>query len=309
MPENLLRQLCENKDPSIAQQIVDMSGMENVTSRLIQMKALKPGIPLDIVMCPDCFESHDISVESDGNGNYNGYCQEVGYVDVPKETLSCYELSFDWLLQQINMAIGLSLAELPEPIECIEQNLWFLGKQRIGQRPFNVYFTRRLRDSSVIKPVQDYLFRNQSDLPTFVITTSSVDSVIAALPKRVVLLNLFEVMTFRNGRFTLDESIFTLKLKGEPSNAITDGIGQYFSSDFRSAMVDGVRYTFSKNQAAIMEKLIELDGSAHKDVLSAAADSSQSPSGIFRSRGKFHPAWKVLIIPEGDGYYRSFIND
>jgi hypothetical protein len=303
MPDNLLRQLCENKDPSITQQIVDMSGMEDITGRLIQMKALKQGIPLDIVMCPDCFETHDLAVESDGNGKYSGYCQEAGYVDVPREALSCYELSFDWLLQQINMAIGLSLAELPAPIEGIEQNLWFLGRQRIEQRPFNVYFTRRLHDSSVTKPAQEYLFRNQSDLPTFVITTSSVDSVVAALPKRVILLNLFEVMTFRNGRLILDESIFTLKLKGESFDVVTDGVSQYFSADFRSAMVDGIRYTFSKNQAAIMEKLIESDGSAHKDALSAAADSSQSPSGIFRSRGKYHPAWDVLIKPRGDGFY------
>jgi hypothetical protein len=303
MPEKLLRQLCENKDPSIAQQIVDISGTKAITDRLIQMKALQPSEPLDIVLCPDCFESHDLSVESDGNEKYSGYCQEAGYVDVPAESLACHTLSFDWLLQQINMAIGLSLAELPEPIECIEQNLWFLGKQRIGQRPFNVYFTRRLRDSSVIKPVQDYLFRNQSDLPTFVITTSSVDSVIAALPKRVVLLNLFEAMTFRNGRLILDESIFTLKLKGESFDVVTDGVSQYFSADFRSAMVDGIRYTFSKNQAAIMEKLIESDGSAHKDALSAAANSNQSLKGLFRSKGQYHPAWDILIKPRGDGFY------
>jgi hypothetical protein len=303
MPDNLLRQLCENKDPSIAQQIVDMSGMKDITGRLIQMKALKHGKPLDIVMCPDCFETHDLAVESDGNGKYSGYCQEAGYVDVPQEALSCYELSFDWLLQQINMAIGLSLSELPAPIECLEQNLWFLGKQRIGQRPFNVYFTRRLHDSSVLKPLQEYLFRNQSDLPTFVITTSSVDSIIAALPKRVILLNLFEVMTFRNGRLILDESIFTLKLKGESFDVITDGIGQHFSSDFRSAMVDGVRYTFSKNQAAVMEKLIESEGHAHKDALSAAANSNQSLKGLFRSKGQYHPAWDILIKPRGDGFY------
>jgi hypothetical protein len=140
-------------------------------------------------------------------------------------------------------------------------------------------------------------------LPTFVITTSNVDSVVAALPKRVILLNLFEVMTFRNGRFILDESIFTLKLKGESFDVVTDGIGQYFSADFRSATVDGIQYTFSKNQAAVMEKLIESDGRAHKDTLSAAADSSQSPSGIFRSRGEYHPAWDILIKPRGDGFY------
>jgi hypothetical protein len=303
MPDNLLRQLCENKDPSIAHQIVDMSGMGNVTNRLIQMRALKLGEPLDTVLCPDCFETHDLAVESDGNGKYSGYCQESGYVDIPVESLDSYTLNFNWLLQQINMAIGLSLAELPTPKECIEQTLWFLGRQRIGQRPFNVYFTRRLHDSSMLKPVQEYLFRNQSDLPTFVITTSSVNSVMAALPKRVILLNLFEVMTFRNGRLILDESIFTLKLKGESFDVITDGAGQYFSADFRSAVVDGIRYTFSKNQAAVMEKLIESEGHAHKDALSAAANSNQSLKGLFRSKGQYHPAWDILIKPRGNGFY------
>ena len=76
-----------------------------------------------------------------------------------------------------------------------------------------------------------------------------------------------------------------------------------FSEDFRKASFNGIEYSFSKMQGAIVEYLYK-EGKTHKHSLMPAANSEQDdPKGVFRKSGKYHPAWGILIKNDGKGYY------
>ena len=77
-----------------------------------------------------------------------------------------------------------------------------------------------------------------------------------------------------------------------------------FSGDFRTVTVDDeVLYIFSKKQASFIEKLHK-EGILHKHSLMCSIGSNQdNPNGLFRRKGKYHPAWDVLIKNDGRGNY------
>lgn len=305
MESRLITQICEYNTPTVTAYSMELSEHGKAYQRLIEMRALVKKENSSTALCPGCFDVHALEVESLGNGRYRGYCQDEGYLDIPAKDLVIHELSFTWLLQQISMAVGLFQAMINlhhEPI--INEKFWYLGNSCLSQMQFQLYFVRGLKHAGVMAEFRNYLYRNQNSLPVFIFTTTSLSEIYCTLPKRVVLLNLLESMSFCSGRFQLDETLLVRKLKGEPDQHITEGLRPYFSPDFRHATVNGIKYTFSKKQAAIMEKLIEEDGFAHKSILSLAADTEMPPKEIFRYKGKYHPAWMVLIVPDGNGYYR-----
>lgn len=85
-----------------------------------------------------------------------------------------------------------------------------------------------------------------------------------------------------------------------------------FSQDFRSGTWFGVEYSFTAQQAAAVRVLLaafengtpEVGG----DTICLAIDEESPPNklaDVFRAKGKFHPAWNVMIVAGGTkGSYR-----
>jgi hypothetical protein len=81
-----------------------------------------------------------------------------------------------------------------------------------------------------------------------------------------------------------------------------------FTPGFRSGCFNGVEYTFTKTQAAVLEYLSDAGKAVHKDELLAQAESAQKKIiDVFRDRKGSHPAYDVILQGDNEGFYRLVI--
>jgi len=71
-----------------------------------------------------------------------------------------------------------------------------------------------------------------------------------------------------------------------------------------SAHINGQSYKFSKLQAEILEVLSNAGKAMNKtEVMSQVKSSQEEVKSAFRSKGKYHPAWGVVIKHDNKGNY------
>jgi hypothetical protein len=73
----------------------------------------------------------------------------------------------------------------------------------------------------------------------------------------------------------------------------------------RTAYINGQEYTFTKTQAEAIEVMVKAGKLMHQSEILAETSSSQERlNGVFRTKGKTHPALDVIIVGDGSGNYR-----
>jgi hypothetical protein len=114
------------------------------------------------------------------------------------------------------------------------------------------------------------------------------------------IVPLRECLAHDNNNFDIDKNIIKAAI-GIKTESVRQKEG--FSIGYRSAYFKNIQYNFSKKQAAIIEALDKHGSKINKYELLAEADSKQyDVYRVFRdSKGKYHPAWQVIIKNDGKG--------
>ncbi|OED43322.1 hypothetical protein AB833_04050 [Chromatiales bacterium (ex Bugula neritina AB1)] len=240
------------------------------------------------------------------SGSYRYFCSAVGWVTVPTAQVRRYRLVMDRLL--LWLGDFFELGTLYRPTSLCESLLWHLGVARFGSYKVHLYFVRRLEVEGNLPAFINTMRREGGRTPAIIVSSSHTTPACLEMPWDKALVPLEHLLERRDDQCVLDHTAVYAALSGHPPNALpSGGIGLRFSTDYRQVHWNGICYSLTKKQAAVVEALDREGGRAHKDLLQAEANTNEALHRIMRNRvqGKSvaHPLWNTLIKPAGNGYY------
>ncbi len=292
--EKLIK-VCETSEASIIEKYA-RSSFGDIFQQLTEDKALINFKTLKSVSVPDGDDEFVAEIERrDGKNGY--FSPADGWVAVPDEDLTVYKLNFDWLLKIIMGA--LDIADRHKPKVILEEYIWALGQHRIETRNTHIVVARGLRSGTVFQDLKTHLDKHhQSKTPALVITLDRLVPEHLSLPNQNKLVKLADAIKWDKDKFEINTSLLAGSMRGNKSQ-------EGFSSGFRSLSVNGEQYTFTSKQAEAIEYLHKAGGATrHQDEILAEINSPQRKLlNIFRSKGKPHKAWGVIIKYDRKGNY------
>lgn len=266
---------------------------EKAAEKLIDLAFKHSGNRQDIdVIVND--ESRSYAVEN-RNGTLSYFQPDSAkWYPAPLDTLKIYTVNFDWLLSAVISALDI---EGTKPHCVLEEKIWFIGSAWLKRKKTPVIFVRNINRQIVLEKLNDYLKQKHISQPALVLTTTS--NVSAHFKpygqSRIVMLN--EAVDSESNRLAFNVGYLSDVMGGHIAK---DG----FSLGYRAAHFNGVHYEFTKGQAEIVEVLDKANGLLHKhELMSQTSLSQNDPKGVFRQKGKYHPAWGVIIKFDHKGHY------
>jgi hypothetical protein len=297
----LLEQLCEEEPPAFQWQHLRGGEQVPMLNSILALGVLRHTGNANSVWCMACDSVHSVAAEFRGKGIYRAYCQDVGYFEVNPEDLRVLELDLAAVTALIGR--GLGIPPLISAEEILPQVLYRVGSPKFGPYRTRVYFARCLDRVSYFTQVHTALEQHRDHTPVILVSTTPWQRIHRELPAGHALVSLSDVAEVRGQRLKFSEGAFLTKLRGEEVTFRAGGIGYVFSSGFRSAVVGGQAYEFTKKQAEVIEVLFEAFQSGldkmHQDEIMGSVDSSQRIGQLFHG----HPAYGTLIMGNSHGYY------
>lgn len=224
----------------------------------------------------------------------SGYWGENGWVKVDPNDLRQYALDVPWLLRWI--AGGFGISKRVTPRELLSGHAWSVGGATFGKSSVPIFFARHLRSDDTVDVLLKEIKSAHKGKKVIVLTPAANDC--ARVAEHATVLSLPDIME-QTEYFKIDMAR-TQALLGGGTAPATDG----YSDGYRTANFDGEEYKFSKAQAAIIEELHASRKPLHKTEFMAKHSSQDDPKGVFRAKGKYHPAWNKLILFDTQGNYR-----
>jgi hypothetical protein len=284
--------ICEQGNPAITYDSVGSSNKQ--IKNLIKLKAFTIG---EKYWLEDEDGEYVDIVRSNNQAGY--FDKNNQFVAISYDALCSYKLDFEWMIKAISN--NLEITKL-YPVETIIDNIfWRIGTIRLGTAT-PVFFARTISHKNNFENIYKALL-NRNGISKGVILTTSVPPPLGYnLPGNHKIISLRDCLVHDSNNFHIDQNIIkaAIEIKTE---SLTRQEG--FSNGYRSGYFNGVEYTFSKKQAAIIEALHKHGGKINKYELLAEANSDQYDLyRMFRdSKGNYHPAWDVLIKNDGKGNY------
>ncbi len=159
---------------------------------------------------------------------------------------------------------------------------------------------RRLRIGTIYESLAKYLESQHSTIPALVIALDKKLPVHLKLSSPNILMTRQDIVVHDES----DALSFNISLIIEKMGKNIQQHG--FSDGYRRAYFDGVIYVFTKKQAEVLELLDKAGKPIHQDEILAIISpnsSYNSITSIFRSKGKMHSAWSIIIKHDHRGYY------
>jgi hypothetical protein len=147
--------------------------------------------------------------------------------------------------------------------------------------------------------LERYLYAQNSTKPILVISLAHLPPYFR-LPAPHVVLTVYALMIHDQSHDLAFDIELILERMGKLNKRAI------FSDGYRSALINGVAYTFTKKQAEVVEELYKAGKPMHQDEIMAIVSPDASYNrivSIFRANGKMHPAWDVVIKHDHKGYY------
>ena len=239
-------------------------------------------------------EDRSYVVESH-NGGMAYFSPVSGWTPVENDDLLVYQIDFDWLLRGIASALEIPANMQPQAI--IEGKAWYLGSAWLNKRKTPVIFARLITDQNVAEGLRDYLKDRHASDPALVITNTANIPSYFQLPGQSRLVPVAEALDFESEELAFKTSYLAGRMGGS-----VDQPG--FSQGYRAAYIDGIHYTFTSLEAEILEIMDKANGPMHKTEIMSQTNSRQEDlKNVFRSKGKYHSAWNVIIKNDGRGNY------
>jgi len=247
---------------------------------------------------------HDIEVEYEGElrsypverhgGDWRYFQQGSGWVQVSPESLKVSRVDLSAYLKALMTALGFEDRIVPEVI--LESKVWYLGQVWLQSRKTHVFYVRRIKDEPTLESLNQVLVDRHKSDPALVLTSSKDLPIYFQVPGQNRIVPLNDAVNLQSEKITLKTDYLARKMGG---SVHSDG----FSEGFRTAHINGQSYKFSKLQAEVLEVLSNAGKAIHKSEVMAAVNSDQEVIGVFRSGGKKHPAWGVVIKHDNKGNY------
>ncbi len=249
---------------------------------------------------------HDIDVEYEGelrsypverhDGNWRYFLQGSGWVQVSPESLKVSRVDFSAYLKVMMSVLGFEDRAVPEQIE--ENRVWYFGQAWLQSRKTHIVYVRRLGDQNTISALTGFLEDRHKSDPALILTTGKNLPAYLQLPGQNRIVTLNDAINFQSAKLTFKTDYLARKMGGSTNNT-------GFSDGFRTAYINGKKYEFSNLQAQIIEVLSNSGRAMHKsEIMSQVKSSQEEVKSAFRSGGKYHPAWGVLIKNDNKGNYR-----
>jgi hypothetical protein len=281
--------ICEHPEAKVVHNILTKHFGRQGTD-LLNKQGLKPIENLKSVSVPRGDDEIEAEIINKGDGNFCYW--DNGWVDIASNDVRQYQLDLNWMLRWIKSSLHLPANNIAKPLA--EERIWSLGDIRLRDKKAHVIFVRRPRSKEVMKSLNDNLKEKYRSKPILIVTTARhIESF--ALPGNSYIAYIGDLITNDKFlKFDLDE--IHAKMFGQAANGT-------FSTGFRTAFLDGMQFSFTKLQAAIIETLHEHGRPMHKTEFMHLHSRQDDPKHIFRSNGKYHPAWGTLINFDKQGNY------
>ena len=229
------------------------------------------------------------------DGKWRYFLQGSGWVQVPPESLKVSRVDISAYLKAMMSALGFEERAVPEEIR--ENGVWYLGQAWLQSRKTHIVYVRRLGDERTISALTGFLEDRHKSDPALILTTGKNLPAYLQLPGQNRIVTLADAINFQSEKLTFKTDYLARKMGGSVNNT-------GFSDGFRTAYINGKNYEFSNLQAQIIEVLSNAGRAMHKSEIMSQVESSQEEViGVFRSGGKKHSAWGVVIKNDRKGNY------
>jgi hypothetical protein len=245
-------------------------------------------------------DEQEIPVDWDALKNVPAYLDRSGrWRPIPDHELRQYRFRPEWLLQYISFQFGIPTAIKPRML--LEGAAWELGQTTLGKQRISILFARRLDQADHQDTLYNLLKSQRRREDVVVLSSSPISSGRAAQGDRHAFVALEDCRDINSEFFRINKGVIASLLD---IPIATEG----FTPGFRSGCFNGVEYTFTKTQAAILEYIFNAGKAVHKDELLAQAESAQKKIiDLFRDRNGVHPAYDVILQGDREGFYRLII--
>lgn len=221
----------------------------------------------------------------------SGYWGESGWIAVDPDDLRQYALDLPWLLRWV--AGGFGISKRVAPRELLSGHIWSVGDATFGKSAVPVFFARHLRTDETVNTLLQEIKSAHRGKKIIVLTPAANDC--ARVTEHATLIPLPDIVE-QTEYFKINMARAQALLGGATA---TDG----FNDGYRTARFNGVEYKFTKTQAAIIEELHGAGKPMHKTEFMPRHSSQDDPRGVFRPKGKKHPAWDTIIKFDSQGNY------
>jgi hypothetical protein len=292
--EKLIK-IAENPDASIllsvAQQI-----FEHELPQMIQNNVLKYSGVLGNVQVFDKGDLDYFEVQrNDGKNMY--FSPSDGWVAISDEDIALYKVDLDWIVREVMFALEINDRHLKE---IHRDYIWALGECRVERQKIPIVIVRNIKKDFILDALLSYL--NKSHLaknPALVIALDLNIPSHLSLPSQNELMSINDVMKWDKPNFEINTQLLVQRIRGTVS---ADG----FMNSFRTLRLRGETYKFSKLQADAVEYMYKkgVAIAIHQHEILAEIESSQKRlQQLFRSKGRDHSAWGVVIQGDGRGNF------
>ena len=248
----------------------------------------------------------DIEVEYEGelrsypverhDGNWRYFLQGSGWIQVSSDSLKVSRVDFSAYLKAMMSALDFEARATPEEIE--ENGVWYLGQTWLKSRKTHIVYVRRLGDESTVSALTGFLEDRHKSDPALILTTGKNLPAYLLLPGQNRIVTLDDAINLQSHKLTFKTDYLAKKMGASVNNT-------GFSDGFRTAYINGKNYEFSNLQAQIIEVMSNAGRAMHKSEIMSQVESTQEEvKSAFRSGGKYHPAWGVVIKNDNKGNYR-----
>ena len=281
---NFISRICEQKEPIISHSLIPYF-RKHGCDKLMELGFFSQ---IENSKTFSNQDGDDVSIILKNN-DYGYYDNNIWY-SVNCDDLKQYKLNLELLAS----VIARDLEIFSDLEEIVKNYFWKIG---LLQNNIPIFFARRIHHSDIFHKIDQSLSNRSGINRGLILTTSKKVQNGFSFAENHKLISINDLLSFDNKNFHIDKNIIhsSLGISNTKSG---------FSDSYRSAVIDGIKYTFSKKQSAIIEILDQEKRPIHKHELMVAAESEQDdPKYIFRLKGKYHPAWNKIIKFDNQGYY------
>lgn len=252
---------------------------------LVKENALVHSGNVSRLLCPQCDEPHDITIEP---STFKGYCVDAGHVSfLPKQVMQ-YQASSTWLIEAARKSLNIAATDATKDI--ITGACWKIGSARLEKKLRPIFLCRGYDSSK--KAVDDGIAALANETGMILLTSPHQQNPEKIAAHRAVSLML--CLGDKTDTSLLNADVLERMWNNQPAEN-----GQLtHSADYRNVTLNSTTHHFPGDlQRAFVKHLIELYKKGQKsaktsEVMTAiGADHTRRISNLFTG----HATWKTLI--------------
>jgi hypothetical protein len=252
---------------------------------LVKEKALVHSGNVSRLLCPQCDEPHDITVDP---STFKGYCVDAGHISFTAKQVMQYQAASAWIIEAARKSLSIAATDAAKDI--ITGTCWKIGSARLEKKLRPIFLCRDYASSK--KSVDDGIAALANETGMILLTSPHQHNPEKIAAHRAVSLML--CLGDKPDTSLLNADTLQRMWNNQPAE---DGQITH-SADYRNVTLSGTTHHFPGDlQRAFVKHLIELykkgqNSAKTSEVMTAiGADHTRRISNLFTG----HATWKTLI--------------